>query len=154
MKKIKLNNIATNKKAYHDYTILDKIEAGIQLKGTEVKSIREGQINLKDSYIKIQNNEAFLFNCHISQYKYGGYINHEPERTRKLLLHKAEIKRLFRQVDIKGVTLIPLKLYFNDRGKIKLELGIAKGKQLHDKRRSLADKEAKREVDRLRKGNF
>jgi SsrA-binding protein len=146
--------ITTNRKALHDYTILDKIEAGIVLKGSEVKSLREGRANLKDSYAKIKNDEIYLIKSHISPYTHTGYDNHEPERDRKLLLHKSEMRKLKRNVETKGVSLIPLRMYFNDKDNVKVEIGLAKGKRLYDKRASLAEKEAKREIDRARKGKY
>jgi len=146
--------ITSNRKALHDYFILDRIEAGIQLQGTEVKSLREGRVNLKDSFAIIKNGEVFLINSHISPYKYGGYINHNPERQRKLLLKKQEIRRLKRYVQSKGVTIIPLKMYFNERGKVKVELGLARGKKMHDKRADIAERDAKRELERIRRGKF
>jgi len=149
-----LKVITSNKKALHDYFIIDRIEAGVELKGTEVKSLREGRANLKDSFAIVKNREVFLLKSHISPYRYGGYDNHNPERPRKLLLKKQEIRRLKRHVEEKGVTLIPLKMYFNERGKVKVELGLAKGKKLHDKRASIAERDAKRELERLRRGKL
>ncbi len=147
--------ITSNKKAYHDYHIIDKIEAGLELKGTEVKSLRAGHAHLKDSYARIRNGEMFLLKAHISPYKYsGGYDNHEPERDRRLLLHKREIIRLKRNIETKGLTLIPLKLYFTKRGIIKVELGIAKGKRQYDKRVAIAEKDMKREIERSRKDRY
>jgi SsrA-binding protein len=147
--------ITSNKKAYHDYHIIDKIEAGLELKGTEVKSLRAGHAHLKDSYARIRNGEMFLLKTHISPYKYsGGYDNHEPERDRRLLLHKREIIRLKRNIETKGLTLIPLKLYFTKTGKIKVELGIAKGKRQYDKRAAIAEKDMKREIERSRKDQY
>ncbi len=137
--------VATNKKAYHDYFILEKLEAGISLLGTEVKAIREGRLNLKDSYALIQRGEAFLFNCHISPYSHGNRENHEPTRTRKLLLHRKEIRKLIGKTQEKGLTLIPLRVYFK-RGMIKIELGVARGKKLIDKRETERRKEADREA--------
>jgi len=137
--------VATNKKAFHDYFILEKLEAGISLLGTEVKAIREGRLNLKDSYALIQRGEAFLFNCHISPYSHGNRENHEPTRTRKLLLHRKEIRKLIGKTQEKGLTLIPLRVYFK-RGKIKMELGVARGKKLIDKRETERRKEADREA--------
>jgi SsrA-binding protein len=136
--------LATNKKALHDYFILEKLEAGIALQGTEVKSIREGRINLRDSYGLVRNEEAFLLNCHISPYSHGNRENHEPLRTRKLLLHAREIRKLIGKTQEKGLTLVPLRVYLR-RGKIKVELGIAKGKKLYDKRETERRKEADRE---------
>ena len=137
--------IATNKKAFHDYLILEKLEAGIVLMGTEVKAIREGRLNLKDSYAIIQSGEAFLFNCHISPYSHGNLENHDPTRRRKLLLHQREIKKMIGKTQEKGLTLVPLRVYFK-RGKIKIELGIARGKKLIDKRESERRKDADREA--------
>ena len=136
---------ATNKKAFHDYAILEKLEAGIALMGTEVKAVREGRLNLKDSYALIQGGEAFLFNCHISPYSHGNRENHEPTRTRKLLLHQKEIRKLIGKTQEKGLTLIPLRVYLK-RGKIKIELGVARGKKLIDKRETERRKEADREA--------
>lgn len=136
---------ATNKKAFHDYAILEKLEAGISLMGTEVKAVREGRLNLKDSYALIQGGEAFLFNCHISPYSHGNRENHEPTRTRKLLLHQKEIRKLIGKTQEKGLTLIPLRVYLK-RGKIKIELGVARGKKLIDKRETERRKEADREA--------
>lgn len=136
---------ATNKKAFHDYFIMEKFEAGISLLGTEVKAIREGRLNLKDSYALVQGGEAFLFNCHISPYSHGNRENHEPTRTRKLLLHQKEIKKLIGKTQEKGLTLVPLRVYLK-RGKIKIELGVARGKKLIDKRETVRRKEADREA--------
>jgi SsrA-binding protein len=135
--------IASNRKAYHDYFILDKLEAGIALFGTEVKSSREGRVNLKDSYATIKGGEAFLLNCHISPYSHGNRENHEPTRTRKLLLHRKEIRKLIGKTQEKGLTLVPLRFYLK-RGKIKVELGVARGKKNYDKRET----ERRKEVDR------
>jgi SsrA-binding protein len=137
--------VATNKKAFHEYFILDKLEAGISLVGTEVKAVREGRLNLKDSYALIRNGEALLFNCHISPYSHGNRENHEPTRPRKLLLHRQEIRKLIGKTQEKGLTLTPLRVYFK-RGKIKVELGVARGKKLVDKRESERRKEADREA--------
>jgi len=136
--------VASNKKAYHDYFILDKLEAGISLLGTEVKAIREGRINLKDSYAMIKSGEPFLLNCHISPYSHGNRENHDPTRTRKLLLHAQEIRRLIGKTQEKGLTLVPLRVYLR-RGRIKVELGLARGKKLYDKRETERRKEADRE---------
>ncbi len=137
--------IALNKKARFDYHIDDTLEAGLQLTGSEVKSLRDGQCNLKDSYVSFRNGEAFLQNAHISPYKASSYNNHEPERLRKLLLHKIEIERLDDQVCKKGLTIVPLKLYFK-KGKVKLEIGIAKGKTKGDKRQTDKKRDADREI--------
>ena len=136
---------AANKKAYHDYFILEKLEAGIALQGTEVKSIREGRINLKDSYAIVKAGEIFLFNCHISPYSHGNRENHEPTRSRKLLLHRGEIRKLTGKSQEKGLTLVPLRVYLR-RGRIKLELGVARGKKLYDKRETERRKDADREA--------
>ena len=137
--------VATNKKAFHDYFILEKFEAGVSLLGTEVKSIREGRINLKDGYANIRGGEAFLFNCHISPYTHGNRQNHEPTRTRKLLLQRKEIRKLIGKTQEKGLTLIPIRVYLK-RGLIKIELGLARGKKLYDKRETERRKESDREA--------
>ena len=143
--------ICQNKKARHNYSIEDSYEAGIALVGTEVKSLREGRANLGDSYGKIKNGEIFLVDAHISPYSFGNRFNHDPLRTRKLLLHKKEIRRLIGKVQEKGFTLIPLRLYFSN-GKAKVELGLAKGKKLLDKREALKRKTMERDMERGRKG--
>jgi len=140
--------VATNKKAFTDYEILEKIEAGIQLVGTEVKSLREGRVNLKDSYCRFIDGELFLVNAHISPYRHAKFFNHDPERLRKLLLHKRELKRLFGKVSERGLTIIPLRIYFNDRGYAKVEIALAKGRKLYDKREEIAKRDLER---RLRK---
>ncbi|ACM59595.1 SsrA-binding protein [Caldicellulosiruptor bescii] len=137
--------IATNRKAYHDYFIEETIEAGIELKGTEVKSVRLGHVNLKDSFARVENGEVFLYNMHISPYEKGNIFNVDPMRDRKLLLHKHEINRLAGYVQQKGYTLIPLKIYIK-RGKIKVELAVAKGKKLYDKREAIAKRDAELEI--------
>ena len=137
--------ISNNPKAYHDYFIEDTIECGIALVGTEVKSIRDGKVNLKDSFAMIKNAELFLHNMHISPYKQGSFSNVDPMRTRKLLLHKKEIIKLSNQIAQKGVTLVPVSLYFN-KNRVKLELAIAKGKKLYDKRQDIAKKDAERRL--------
>lgn len=139
--------IARNKKAYHDYFIEDTYEAGISLKGTEVKSIREGKANLKDSYARVENGRVVVHNMHISPYKHGNIYNHDPLRPRQLLLQKREIKKLIGKTQEKGYTLIPLQLYFKGNY-AKLELGLARGKRQYDKRRAIAEKTAKREMER------
>jgi SsrA-binding protein len=143
--------ICTNRKARYDYMILETIETGMVLKGTEVKSLRAGGAHLKDSYASIERGELFLFKAHIGPYKYAYRFNHEPERTRKLLAHAREIKRLTGKIKEKGLTLVPLKMYFNDDGKVKLELGLAKGKKAYDKRKTIADRDAKRDMERALK---
>ncbi len=137
--------IASNRRAYHDYFILQKIEAGIALTGTEVKSLREGRANLKDSYVTFADGEAFLFGTHISPYTHGNRQNHEPERTRKLLLHRREIDKLRGQVVEKGLTIVPLRLYFKG-GKVKAEIAVVRGKKLYDKRETEKRREADREA--------
>ena len=142
---------AENRKARHDYSIHETFEAGIELVGTEVKALRAGKANLKDAYAQITKSaEVYLYNLHISPYEQGNQFNHEPLRPRRLLLHRAEIRRLIGKVKEKGYTLVPLKLYFS-RGRVKLELALATGKKLYDKRQSLAEKDAKREMDRTLK---
>jgi len=146
------NIVCTNRKAYHDYFIEETYEAGISLLGTEVKSLREGKANLKDSYVIIKGGEAFLLNCHISPYSHGNIQNHEPLRTRKLLLHWHEINKIWGKLSQKGYTLIPLKIYFNKKGKAKVEIGLCKGKRQYEKRETIKEKEAQREIQRhLRK---
>ncbi len=142
--------LCLNKKARHDYFIEETYEAGIALEGTEVKSLRMGKGNLKDSYVLIKDEEAFLHNTHISPYPYGHQFNHEPERVRKLLLHKQEIRRLSGKTNERGHTLIPLKIYLKS-GKIKLAIGLAKGKTLYDKREDLKRRSADREMEKALK---
>lgn len=136
-----------NKKAYYDYFILDTYEAGIVLQGTEVKSLRVNGANIKDSYIIIRNNEAFILNMHISHYDKGNIFNHDETRTRKLLLNKKEILKIRDKISLEGMTVVPLKLYFKD-GKAKVLIGIAKGKKNYDKREAIKEKDIKRELDR------
>jgi SsrA-binding protein len=142
--------IAENRKARHDYFIEDQIEAGMVLTGTEVKSLRQGRANLKDSYARIKKGEVWAYQIHISPYPFAYYNNHEPLRTRKLLLHRHEIKRLYGKVNEKGHALIPLRLYFRE-GKIKLLLALAKGKRKYDKRETIRRRDEKRDLDRARK---
>ena len=142
--------VAENRKAYHDYFIDETYEAGIALVGTEVKSIREGRANLRDSYVLIKDGEAYLLNCHISPYSHGNIMNHDPLRTRKLLLKKQEIERLRGRMVQKGFTLVPLKMYFKGPY-VKIEIGLARGKKLFDKREALKEKEAGRQIDRALK---
>src|SRR5262247_73716 len=137
--------IATNRKAFHDYSILETYEAGLVLRGTEVKSLREAQVNFKDCYASIDNNEAWLIGCHITPYHHGSDANHDPERKRKLLLHRREIGRLLGKVAERGLTLVPLRLYFKD-GRAKIELGLARGKKLHDKRAAIRERDERREL--------
>ncbi|MEN6313502.1 MAG: SsrA-binding protein SmpB [Clostridiaceae bacterium] len=145
--------VAQNKKARHDYFIEQTLEAGIVLSGTEVKSIRQGKVNLKDSYAMIEGGEVMINGMHISPYEQGNIFNKEPLRDRKLLLHRSEINRLIGYTQQKGLALVPLQLYFK-RGRVKLELGIAKGKKLYDKRDDIAERDAKREIDRKMKEQF
>ena len=145
--------VSNNKKAYHDYFILDTYEAGIELKGTEIKSVRKGSANLKDAFISIKNDEAFIENMHIAPYEQGNRFNHDPLRTRKLLLHKKEIRKLQKEVKENGLTIIPTKLYFNT-SKAKVEIALAKGKKLYDKRQDLKAKDAKRDVERALKNAY
>jgi SsrA-binding protein len=142
--------VCQNRKAYHDYFIEETLEAGIQLLGTEVKSLREGKVNLKDSYVIIKDSELFLFNCHISPYSHGNIMNHDPLRTRKLLLHKKEIERLKGKIQQKGYTIIPLKIYFKGPY-AKVEIGIAKGKKQFEKRETIKEREAKRAIEKAMK---
>src|SRR6266403_2070378 len=137
--------IATNRRARHEYEILETVEAGLVLRGTEVKSLRAGLVNFKDSYASVRNGEGWLLGCHISPYSHGSDANHDPERDRKLLLHKREIARLGGKISERGLTLVPLRLYFKD-GRAKVELGLARGKKLHDKRASLREREEQREM--------
>lgn len=142
--------LASNKKAYHDYHILETYEAGVVLVGTEVKSIREGKVDVKESYIRVENGEAFLLGAHVQPYSHGNIANHPAVRPRKLLLHKREIERLMGKVQEKGLTLVPTRIYLK-AGRIKVEVALAKGKHLHDKRADIKTKEAKREIDRALK---
>jgi SsrA-binding protein len=139
--------IATNRRARHEYEILETLEAGLVLRGTEVKSLRAGLVNFKDSYATVRNGEVWFLGCHISPYSHGTDANHDPERDRKLLLHDREIKRLTGKIAERGLTLVPLKLYFKN-GRAKLEVGLGRGKKLHDKRSALREREVRREMDK------
>lgn len=145
----------TNRKARHDYHILETFEAGIVLKGTEVKALRAGKAQIRDAFARIENDEAFLYNAHIDEYHHGNLYNHEPKARRKLLLNKREIRKLFGLESINGHTIVPLKLYWKN-GRVKVELGVAKGKEQRDKRQDLkakeADREAKRSLMHFQKG--
>lgn len=152
MEKQPIKVVAENRKARHDYIIEDKYEAGIVLAGTEVKSLRMGKANLKDSYARIKNGEVFVYQMHIGAYPFAYFDNHDPLRPRKLLLHHYEIKKLYGKVNEKGYSLIPLRLYFKE-GKAKLSLALARGKQSHDKREIIRRRDQKRELDRERKNN-
>lgn len=140
--------VCQNKRAYHDYQIEETIEAGIQLLGTEVKSLREGKANLKDSYVLIKDSTALLLNCHISPYSHGNIMNQDPLRTRRLLLHKKEIEYLRGKVQQRGFTLIPLKIYFKGPY-AKVEIGLARGKRLYEKREAIKEREAKRAIEKV-----
>ena len=142
--------IAENRKARHDYFIEDEYEAGMVLKGTEVKSLRQGRANLKDAYAKIRNGEVWVHQMHISPYAFAYYDNHDPVRIRKLLLHDYEIKKLYGKLNERGYALIPLRLYFRE-GKVKILLGLAKGKRQYDKRESMRQRDQKRDMDRIKK---
>ncbi len=142
--------VALNRKARHEYEILERLEAGVELVGTEVKSIRQGSVNLKDAWVDVKNGEAYLLGMHISPYEKGNIFNRDPLRTRKLLLHRKEIRKLQADLKIKGLTLIPLALYFK-RSYVKIELGVCRGKKLYDKRASKAEADAKRTMERAMK---
>ena len=149
--------IATNRRARHEYEILETVEAGLVLRGTEVKSLRDSQVTFKDSYATIRNGEGWLLGCHINPYSHGTDANHDPERDRKLLLHRRELGRLTGKIAERGLTLVPLRLYFK-AGRAKVELGLARGKKIHDKRSALREREVRREMDRAaregRKGRW
>ena len=145
--------IAKNPTAYHNYDITDKIEAGIVLSGTEIKSIRNGKINIKDTYVNIKNGEAFLYGMHISPYEFGNRFNLDPLRTRKLLLNRREIDKLYGMIQQKSVSLVPISIYFKGN-KVKMEIGIGKGKKLYDKREDLAKKDAEMKIKRALKNNY
>lgn len=144
--------VATNRKAFHDYAIEEKLEAGIVLKGTEVKSLREGRVNLRDSYASVDHGQVVLHHCHISPYSHGNIMNHDPLRPRRLLLHRREISKLLGKTQQKGLTLIPLRIYFSSRGRAKVEIALAKGKKQYDRREAIKAREAGREVERAMKG--
>lgn len=148
-----IKNIADNRKARHDYELYDRYEAGLELKGTEIKSIRKGKVQMKDSYISIYNGEAYIKGLHISPYEFGNRFNHDETRDRKLLLHKNEILKLDQSSRIKGYTVVPVKMYLK-KGLAKLEIALAKGKNLHDKRESQKARDAKREIEKAMKGQF
>ncbi|MHA6259965.1 SsrA-binding protein SmpB [Sporosarcina sp. CAU 1771] len=152
MAKGKGNVVAKNKKAYHDFAIEEKIEAGIVLQGTEIKSIRSGKVQLRESFIQIRNDEAWIINMHISPYEQGNRFNHDPTRTRKLLLHKRQIRQLIGKTKQQGYSIVPIMMYLKD-GFAKVLIGIGKGKKDYDKREDLKRKEAKREMGRVFKEN-
>jgi SsrA-binding protein len=139
--------VATNRKAHHEYFILETYEAGIALQGSEIKSIRAGQISLAEAYVQLDGQEAWLVDAHVAPYSHAGIFNHEPRRPRRLLLHRAEIRKLFDEVRQKGITVIPLRVYLKE-GRAKVEIATAKGKKLYDKRQAIARRDAEREVDR------
>lgn len=145
--------VISNRKAFHDFTIFERYEAGIVLTGTEIKSIRKSAVNLKESFCKVDNDEVFLYNCHISPYENGNRFNHEPKRTRKLLLTKKEILKMSLKMKKEGYTVIPLEIYFK-KGLAKIEIGLAKGKKLHDKRDDIAKKTQTREIQRASKISY
>lgn len=149
-KKLGVKEITSNRKAFHEYFVLERFEAGIELAGTEVKSIRAGNVNLKDAFCTIKDGELFVRGMHISPYEHGNIFNKDPVRPRRLLMHKREIVKLNARIMQDGVALIPLSLYFKD-SRVKVELGLCKGKKLHDKRDSIAARDAKREMDRAMK---
>ncbi|MEZ4577697.1 MAG: SsrA-binding protein SmpB [Desulfobacterales bacterium] len=148
-----INIVTKNRKAWHEYTISEEIEAGMVLVGTEVKSLRGGRANLKDAYGKIERGELFIHQMHISPYPFAHYDNHEPLRPRKLLMHKSEIRRLEAKIREKGFSVIPLKVYFK-HGKAKITLGLARGKRKYDKRQAIKAREMKREMERVNKKDF
>ena len=147
-----MNIISNNRKSSYLYNFIDKYEAGIQLKGFEVKAIREGNVNIAESYVNIKNNEIFIVGMHIGEYSHSGYASHEPTRERKLLMHKVEIFKIKSKFETKGITIIPLKLYFKN-GKAKLEIALAKGKKKWDKRETIKKRDIDREIKRSMKGN-
>jgi SsrA-binding protein len=140
--------VTLNRRARHEFAIDDTVEAGLVLTGTEIKSIRAGKVNLTDAYARIERGEAWLVGAHVAPWEGGNRLNHEPKRDRKLLLHRAQIDQLLGKTKTKGLTLVPLRLYIDDRGKAKLELGLGKGKQLHDRRRDIAERDARRQLER------
>ncbi len=153
MAKSGVKQIAANRKAFHDYFIEDKLEAGIELAGTEVKSIRQGSVNLKDSFCAVKDGELYLYGMHISPYEKGNIFNKDPRRTRKLLVHKREIWKLQAKAQQDGYAIIPLSLYFSGP-RVKVEIALAKGKKLYDKREAAAQRDAKREMDRMARGRY
>jgi SsrA-binding protein len=143
-----IKTVVTNRRARHEYELLDKVEAGIELQGTEVKSLRAGKVNLAEAFCAVDSDGIQLYNCHIAPYQHGGYANHNPTRSRRLLLHKNEIEKFKKGTEQKGLTIVPLRIYFRD-GWAKVEIALARGKKLHDKRRDIAERETKRRIDRL-----
>jgi SsrA-binding protein len=142
------HTVALNRRARHDFTIDETFEAGLVLTGTEIKSIRAGKVNLSDAYARVERGEAWLIGAHIAPFEQGNRYNHEPKRQRKLLLHRSEIDELLGRTKAKGQTVVPLRLYIDEKGRAKIELGLARGKQLHDRRRDIADRDARRDIAR------
>jgi SsrA-binding protein len=147
-----IKTIATNRKAFHDYTIMEKIEAGIVLTGSEIKSIRTGDVSMGDAYVRPEHGELWLYNTYIARYNAASYMGHEPTRTRKLLLHRKQIRQLASQIKEKGFTLVPLRLYIKD-SYAKLEIAVARGKKMYDKREAIGKRENARNLDRVMKSN-
>ena len=146
--------IAQNRRARHEFEILETLEAGIVLQGSEVKSLRAGKCEIVDGFVRIDQEEAWMLKVHISEYSHGGYSNHEPTRKRKLLLHRREVHQLRVKMEEKGLTVVPLKIYFNEKGRIKVEIAVGRGRKSHDKRRAKKDQEQKREIQRaMRRGD-
>jgi SsrA-binding protein len=151
---VRVKEVAGNRKAYHDFFVEEKYEAGIELQGTEIKSVRDGRITLKDGYVRIEQGEAWLWNIHISAYTHAGkFFQHDPIRKRRLLLHKSEIIRLAMKTQAQGYTLIPLRMYLK-KGRAKIEIGLARGKKLYDKRDALAERDANLEIQRAIRGRY
>ncbi len=153
MEKNSIKIAAQNRKAFHDYFVEDRFEAGIELFGTEVKSIRQGHLNMKDCFANAKDGELYVYNMHISPYEQGNIFNKDPDRPKRLLMHKREIRKLHESQKLDGYSLIPLSVYFNN-SRVKVELGLCKGKKNYDKRQSMAERDAKREMDRARKERY
>lgn len=151
MGKRELNILAKNKKAFHEYEVLERYEAGIALTGTEVRSLRDNNCQLTDAFALVRNGEVWLHNLHIAPFSQGSYNNHEPDRKRKLLLHKRQIQELEKATQEKGMAVVPLKIYFTSRGLVKVEIAIARGKKLHDKRATMAQRDSQRDIERALK---
>lgn len=145
-----VKTVVTNRRARYEYELIDKVEAGIELQGTEVKSLRAGKVNLAEAFCAVDSDGLQLYNCHIAPYEHGGYANHIPTRSRRLLLHKKEIAKFKKGTEQKGLTIVPLRIYFR-KGWAKVEIALARGKKLHDKRHDIAERESKRRLDRLMK---
>lgn len=146
--------LAKNKKAFHEYEVLERYEAGIVLTGTEVRSLRDNNCQLTDSFALVRNGEMWLHNLHIPPFKQGSYNNQDPDRKRKLLLHKKQIRELAKETQEKGMAVVPLKIYFSKNALVKVELGLARGKKLHDKRATMAERDSKREIERAMKSRY